>query len=102
MALESLILILAIAASVAGAAFFGGSEIAFVTCSRFRIKGRAKQGSRGAAIADWLLKRPAMFLSVTLVGTNLLVVLASSLMTVWLGKSIGPYAVLVSTAVGRG
>jgi len=100
MVLRSLILILAVAVSVAGAAFFGGSEIAFVTSSRFRIKGRAKQGSRGAAIADWLLRRPAILLSVTLVGTNILVVLVSSLLTVWLGKSIGQYAVLVSTGVG--
>ncbi len=100
MVFKDLILILAIAVSVAGAAFFGGSEIAFVTTSRFRIRGRAKQGSRGAAIADWLLRRPAMLLSVTLVGTNIFVVLASSLMTDWLGRSIGPYAVLVSTGAG--
>ncbi|MGD8628080.1 MAG: hemolysin family protein, partial [bacterium] len=97
MSMRSLILLLAVAASIAGVAFFSGSEIAFVTSSRFRIRGRAKQGSRGAAIADWLLRRPAMLLSVTLVGTNVFVVLASSLMTDWLGESIGPYAVLVST-----
>ncbi len=98
--LKNLLLVLAVAASIAGVAFFAGSEIAFVTSSRFRIKGRARKGSRGAAVADWLLRRPATLLSVTLVGTNVCVVLASSLMTDWLAKSIGPFAVLVSTGVG--
>jgi len=102
MTTRSLSLILMIAGSIAGVAFFAGSEIAFVTSSRFRIRGRARKGSRGAAIADWLLRRPAMLLSVTLVGTNIFVVLASSLMTDWLGESIGPYSVLVSTAAGTG
>jgi len=102
MVLRNLIILLAVAASIAGVAFFSGIEIAFVTSSRFRIRGRARQGSRGAAIADWLLRRPAMLLSVTLVGTNIFVVLASSLMTDWLGEFLGPYAILVSTLAGTG
>jgi CBS domain containing-hemolysin-like protein len=102
MAFRNLIILLAVAAAIAGVAFFSSIEIALVTSSRFRIRGRARQGSRGAAIADWLLRRPAMLLSVTLVGTNIFVVLASSLMTDWLGKSIGPYAVVVSTVAGTG
>ena len=56
MTTSSLLLVLGIAASIAGVAFFGGSEISFVTSSRFRIKGRIRRGSRGAAIADWLHK----------------------------------------------
>jgi CBS domain containing-hemolysin-like protein len=102
MVLRTLILLLAVAASIAGAAFFSGSEIAFVTSSRFRIRGRARRGSRGARIADWLLRRPAMLLSVTLVGTNVFVVLASSLLTDWLRESIGSYSVAVSIVTATG
>ena len=97
MNLQDLLRISAIAASVAGVAFFAASEISFVSSSRFRIKGLAKRGVRGAPVADWLLKRPAMLLSVTLVGTNIFVVLASALMTDSLSKSISSYSVLVST-----
>ena len=89
--------ILAIAASVAGGAFFSGSEISFVSASRFRIGGMAKRGVRGASTAKRLLENPATLLSVTLVGTNIFVVLASSLATSVLSRFLGGYAVPVST-----
>jgi Mg2+/Co2+ transporter CorB len=72
---------LAIAISVAGVAFFAGSEIAFVSSNRFRIRGMAKRRVKGASAAQRLLRHPDTLLSATLVGTNLFVVLASSLAT---------------------
>ncbi|MFH1314158.1 MAG: hemolysin family protein [Candidatus Eisenbacteria bacterium] len=95
--LRYLIYILAIAVSVAGVAFFAGSEISFVSANRFRISGMAKRKVRGACTAKRLLDDPATLLSVTLVGTNIFVVLASSLATSILDNLLGGYAVLVST-----
>jgi putative hemolysin len=91
--------ILAIFCSVAGVAFFAGSETSFVSSNRFRIRSMAKRRVKGAAAARRLLDNPAMLLSVTLVGTNIMVVLASSLATILLARLLGPYAVVVSTVV---
>jgi putative hemolysin len=99
MMLSYLAHILAVAASVAAVAFFAGSEISFVSSSRFRVKGMVTKGIKGASTAEWLLSKPATILSVTLVGTNIFVVLASALMTDLLSRSLGPYSVLVSTGV---
>jgi putative hemolysin len=95
--LHRLVYIIAICCSVAGVALFAGSETAFVSSNRFRIRSMSKRRVKGAAIANRLLASPGMFLSVTLVGTNILVVLASSLATALLGESLGAYAVVVST-----
>jgi putative hemolysin len=95
----NLIYIGVIAVSVAAVAFFGGSEIAFVSSNRFRIRGMARRGVRGAPTARWLLEHPSTLLSATLVGTNIFLVLASSLTTRMLGPALGPYTVPVSTLV---
>ncbi len=89
--------IVAIACSVAGVAFFAGSETSFVSSNRFRVRSLAKRRAKGASIAQKLLENPATLLSVTLVGTNILVVLSSSLATALLVDALGPYAVVVST-----
>jgi putative hemolysin len=92
-----IVYLLAIAASIAGVAFFAGSEIAFVSSNRFQVRTMAKRQVPGASAARWLLDNPATLLSVTLVGTNLFVVLASSLATARLSLWLGPYSVVVST-----
>jgi CBS domain containing-hemolysin-like protein len=92
-----LIYALALAGSVTAVAFFEGSEIAFVSSNRFRIRGMAKRGWRGAATAQKLLEHPDILLSATLVGTNLFVVLAASLATNLLSQRLGAYSVPVST-----
>ena len=89
--------LLAVVCAVGGVAFFAGSETAFVSCNRFRIRSMAARHVKGAPAARRLLDSPAMVLSVTLVGTNILVVLASSLATFLLARLLGTYAVVVST-----
>jgi putative hemolysin len=89
--------ILAILCSIAGVAFFAGSETSFVSCNRFRIRTMARKHIKGAAAARSLLNNPATLLSATLVGTNILVVLSSSLTTILLAEAVGSYSVVVST-----
>jgi putative hemolysin len=92
-----LISILAICISVGGVAFFAGSEISFVSSNRFRIGSMARKRIKGAVTARWLLESPATLLSVTLVGTNICVVLASAIATDLLSRVLGSYSVLIST-----
>src|SRR5271154_3407668 len=40
------------------AAFFAGSETALMSLNRYRLRHRAKEGSRGARLAERLLARP--------------------------------------------
>ena len=82
--------------AVVGVGFFAGSETAFVSTNRFKIAAMAKGGSRRASIAGRLLKDQSTLLSVTLVGTNVCVVLASALATELLARYLGAYAVPAS------
>ena len=89
----------AIAASVLGVALFSGSETAFVSANAHELRSMAKAKVRGASLSAVLLARPATFLSMTLVGTGICIVLASSLATYFLYDLVGRYAVPVSTVV---
>jgi putative hemolysin len=48
--------------------FFAASEIAMVSANRRRLRHRAEEGHRGAALALRLLSRPEYFLATTLLG----------------------------------
>jgi len=89
--------VVAILLAVLGVGFFAGSETAFVSSNRFRISAMAKAGNRRAGMARRLLGDPGTLLSVTLVGTNVCVVLASAMATALLVGYLGDYAVLAST-----
>lgn len=97
--LYRLIHILAVVCCIAADAFFAGSETAFVSSSRFHIRSMARRRIKGAALARRLLRNPATLLNVTLVGTNIFIVFASSLVTALLTEPLGPYSVLVSTVM---
>jgi magnesium and cobalt exporter, CNNM family len=60
-------------------AFFTGNEIGLISCQKPRIATLVKNGSKRAAIIQYILDRPALMLSTTLVGTNICTVCASVL-----------------------
>jgi CBS domain containing-hemolysin-like protein len=61
--------------------FFSGSEIALVSANRIELANRAQEGNGGARRVLALLERPDRLLGTCLVGTNLCVVAASTLVT---------------------
>ena len=65
-------------------AFFSGSEIAFVTANRLRAEVRARRGGFVGRILQEFLHDPGMFLTTTLVGNNVALVLYSPLMSILL------------------
>jgi CBS domain containing-hemolysin-like protein len=69
--------------------FFSGAEIAIINCDRSRLRYRAKQGDEGAKLALRLLEQPEVILSTTLVGTNISLVLLTSLATATVIALIG-------------
>jgi len=79
--------------------FFSGTETALISSNLMRLMHLKENGKRQAKVACRLLKRPDRLLATTLVGTNLSVVLSSSLATflfVQLFKDKGP---LIATVV---
>ena len=62
-------------------AFFSGSEIAFVTANRLKTEVRARQAGRLGRIVQQFLADPGTFLTTTLVGNNVALVVYSTLMS---------------------
>ena len=81
--------------ALAACAFFSGSETAFVTANRLKIEVRARQrGSLGRVVTTFLAD-PGTFLTTTLVGNNLALVVYATLVGVWLDA---PLAALFGTS----
>jgi putative hemolysin len=68
-----------IACCVIGSAFFSGAETALVSASKIKIRHMVSLGHPNARAAENFLEKPEQVLSVTLVGTNIFVVLGSIL-----------------------
>jgi len=69
---------------------FSGGEIAFVSSDINKIRQRARNGSRSAALTIKLLERPAWFFSTVLTGTNLCAVVSTTLATALFISILGP------------
>jgi len=63
---------------------FSGAEIAFISSNRIRLQHRLRRGDKYAKEALRLLSNPEKFLATTLIGTNISVVISSSLATLCL------------------
>lgn len=79
--MEILVPILIMLVCLASEAFFSGSEIGVVSADRMTLRHEATQGSRGARLALTMLEKPEWLLSTTLVGTNISVVLNTTMAT---------------------
>ncbi len=69
--------------------FFSGSETAFVSLDKAKIKALAEKKDRGAMEIMALLKRPEHFFSTTLLGTNLSAVISNTVATIMVIKYMG-------------
>jgi len=79
--MEVLVPILVMVICLASEAFFSGSEIGVVSADRMKLRHQAAQGSRGARLTLTMLEKPEWLLSTTLVGTNISVVLNTTMAT---------------------
>jgi len=63
-------------------AFFSGSETALMSLNRYRLRHKAREGHRGARVAEKLLKRPDRVIGLILLGNNLVNIFAASLVAI--------------------
>lgn len=84
-------------------AFFSGSETGLVALNRYRLRHQAKNGLRGARLAQRLLAKPDRMFGIILLGNNLVNIMAATVATViaiqWLGESGIWVSTLVLTVV---
>ena len=80
-------------------AFFSGSETALMSLNRYQLRHKARQGHRGAIIADRLLQRPDRLISLILLGNNLVNFSAAALVAVIAFKLGGQPAVALGTLI---
>ena len=79
-------------------AFYSGSETAFVSANRMRLRAMAEEGEAKAARALSLFRMPEEILTMTLIGTNLMGISATQ-MAVLAAKSIRPHDIAWQSSV---
>lgn len=80
-------------------ACFSGSETALMSLNRYQLRHKARQGHRGARLAEKLLQRPDRLIGLILLGNNLVNISAASLVSVTAQRMGGQPAVVLSTFV---
>ncbi len=90
--------IVAILILIGLSAFFSGSEIAFVTANRLKTEVRARRAGWVGRVVQEFMADPATFLTTTLVGNNVALVVYSTLMSLTLEE---PLAHFYIETVGR-
>ena len=78
-------------------AFFSGSETALMSLNRYQLRHKAREGHRGAKLAEQLLQRPDRIIGLILLGNNLVNFSAASLVAVIAFKIGGQPAVALGT-----
>ncbi|MCH7833533.1 MAG: HlyC/CorC family transporter [Proteobacteria bacterium] len=80
-------------------AFFSGSETALMSLNRYKLRHRAREGHRGAKLAERLLQRPDRLLGLILLGNNLANFSAAALVAIIAFKLGGQPAVALGTLI---
>jgi CBS domain containing-hemolysin-like protein len=62
-------------------AFFSGAEIAVVSCNRAMLRRKAQEGDRAAQLTLEFIETPQRLLATTLLGTNISVVISTTVVT---------------------
>jgi Mg2+/Co2+ transporter CorB len=80
-------------------AFFSGSETALMRVNRYQLRHKAREGHRGAKLAEQLLQRPDRLIGLILLGNNLVNFSASALVTLIALDIGGEPAVAIGTGI---
>ncbi|MCO6413253.1 MAG: HlyC/CorC family transporter [Thiogranum sp.] len=89
--MDAVWMILAMVALLLLEGFFSGSEMALVNADKIRLHARANQGHKGARLVLQMFERPDVLLTTTLVGTNIAVVVFTTLATLAMIRLFGEY-----------
>jgi len=79
--------------------FFSSSETALMALNRYRLRHLARQGHRGAILAQKLLDKPDRLIGLILLGNNFINILASAIATVIGLRLFGDSGIAIATGV---
>lgn len=79
--------------------FFSSSETGLMSLNRYRLKHLAKEGHRGARLAQTLLERPDRLLGLILLGNNFANILASAIATMLALRLYGQAGIAIATGL---
>lgn len=91
-------LLLALAVLLLLSAFFSGAETSMMAVNRYRLRHQAKNGHRGARLAEALLARTDRLLAVILLGNNLINSAAAALVTIITMRLMGESEIALTVA----
>ncbi|MEL7310402.1 MAG: HlyC/CorC family transporter [Pseudomonadota bacterium] len=80
-------------------AFFSSSETALMSLNRYRLRHRARSGSRAAKMAESLLETPERLIGLILLGNNVVNILAASLVGIISQRLGGSAAFAIANSV---
>jgi Mg2+/Co2+ transporter CorB len=80
-------------------ACFSGSETALMSLNRYQLRHKAREGHRGARLAERLLKNPGRVIGLILLGNNLVNIFAASLVALVAFDIGGQPAVAVGSLI---
>ncbi|MDA1063640.1 MAG: HlyC/CorC family transporter [Proteobacteria bacterium] len=80
-------------------AFFSGSETALMSLNRYQLRHKARQGHRGAILAERLLKRPERVIGLILLGNNLVNTVTASIVALVAMDVAGQAGVAIGTFI---
>ncbi len=85
------------------AAFFSGAETAVISTSKLHLKYLAKRGNKKAIIVSHLIQKPDKFLRVVLIGTNIAIIVSSTVssslaMHIWGDRGV-TISILLTTLI---
>ena len=80
-------------------AFFSGSETALMSVNRYQLRHKAREGHRGARLAEKLLERPDRVLGLILLGNNMVNILAASLVAIFAMRVGGQPGVAIGSLI---
>ena len=78
-------------------AFFSGSETALMSLNRYQLRHKAREGHRGARLAEKLLQRPDRVIGLILLGNNLVNFAAATLVGIFAYRLGGEPAAAIGT-----
>src|SRR5919198_2726063 len=87
MSLEAVVIITAILLFLQ--AFFAGSEIALISCDKVKMKALAEEGSKSANLVLKAFLEIERFISTTLVGINLSLIINTIILTFYIQDTYG-------------
>ncbi len=84
---------------LACSAFFSGSETALMSLNRYRLNTLAKQGHKGAKLAQKLLAQPDRLIGLILLGNNFINILITQLATYIGYRVFGDAGIAITTGI---